>query len=92
VKVFALFGRPSFLMKFHTVAAWLWLGLGVIGTAEYLVSGKSAVLANSIPALFFISVYANTVGHWSSQQASKVEEKQDDQMDDVEDDVDDLRG
>ncbi len=75
VRVLAMFGRPEFLAKFHTAAAWAWFVFGLIGTIEYLMRGKTAFLANSIPVLFFISVYANTVGHWSCQQASKVEVK-----------------
>lgn len=73
----ALFGRPEFLARFHTVAAWAWFFVGIVGIAEYAFKRSDAVIANSIPVLFFISVYANTVGHWSSQQAAKVEVKQD---------------
>ena len=77
----ALFGRPEFLAKFHTWAAWGWFLFGLYGAVTYaLAEDKGSALAASVPVLFFISVYANTVGHWSSQQASKVEVKQDEQI------------
>lgn len=72
----ALFGRPEFLASFHKWAAWGWLAFGLYGIAAFL-RGWSPNVADSIPVLFFISVYANLVGHWSSQQAAKVEIKQD---------------
>lgn len=81
MRVLSLFGRPEFLAKFHTIAGWLWFIFGLVGVAEFLLFGTDAILANSIPVLFFISVYANTVGHWSSQQAAKVEVKQDQEID-----------
>lgn len=90
MKVFALFGRPQFVARFHAVAAILWLAVGVFGLVQYLVYLKHnpdpkafTPIAQSIPVLFFISVYANVVGHWSSYQAAKVEVKQDEAISDV---------
>lgn len=80
MRPFALFGRPAFLAKMHTIAAWAWFVFGVYGVFTY-VTDTGPSIAESIPVLFFISVYANTVGHWSSQQASKVEKKQDEEID-----------
>jgi len=45
---------------------WLVFGLGGVGTP----------IKNSIPVLFFISVYANFAGHLSAWQACRVEERQ----------------
>lgn len=88
MRVFALFGRPQFIAKFHATAAVTWLAVGVFGLVQYVIylqshSVRDAFnpIAQSIPILFFISVYANVVGHWSSYQAAKVEVKQDQQID-----------
>lgn len=85
MRVFALFGRPSFIAKFHGVAAIVWLAIGLFGLAQYVLYLRHhptrdafSPIAASIPILFFISVYANVVGHWSSYQAARVERKQDD--------------
>ncbi len=85
LKITALFGRPAFLKTFHAWAAWLWflLGIGGLGQYVWLMSRgehTAHAIAASIPVLFFISIYANTVGHWSSNQAAKVEVKQDQQI------------
>lgn len=81
--ILALFGRPAFLAKFHAVAAWMWLALGVFGLTQYVLYGPKHAIAASIPWLFFISVYANCVGHWSSNQAARVEVKQDEEIERV---------
>lgn len=90
MRVFALFGRPEFVAKFHAVAAVVWLAVGVFGLIQYLLYLQDepdplafSPIAQSIPILFFISVYANVVGHWSSYQAAKVEVKQDEQIDSI---------
>lgn len=87
MRVFALFGRPEFVAKFHAVAAILWLSIGIFGLIQYVLYLRAnpdpeafSPIAASIPVLFFISVYANVVGHWSSYQAAKVEVKQDEQI------------
>lgn len=78
---------PESMAKFHTRAAWIWMAIGVFGIGQFvwwglshreeLMKALTDPIAMSIPVLFFISVYANVVGHWSSQQAAKVEVKQD---------------
>lgn len=85
--MFALFGRPEFVAKFHAYAAVLWLCIGIFGLGQYLLYLQDkpdpeafSPIAASIPILFFISVYANVVGHWSSYQAAKVEVKQDEEI------------
>ena len=97
VQVFALFGRPAFIAKFHAVAAVVWFALGLFGLGQFVLYLQDkpdpeafSPIAASIPILFFISVYANVVGHWSSFQAAKVEVKQDQQMDETTDQVEDL--
>lgn len=87
MRVFALFGRPEFVARFHACAAVLWLVIGLFGLVQYLLYLRSnpdplafSPIAQSIPILFFISVYANVVGHWSSYQAAKVEVKQDEEI------------
>lgn len=90
MRIFALFGRPQFVAKFHAGAAFVWLAIGIFGLVQYITYLQShpdpeafSPIAGSIPILFFISVYANVVGHWSSYQASKVEVKQDQQIDEA---------
>lgn len=62
--------NPVLMRKIH---GWL--------TVIWLVASVPIIifLRDSVPALVFISVYANVVGHWSSFQAAKVEVKQDEQ-------------
>lgn len=84
-KFTALFGRPTVLARFHAWAAWLWFLFGLFGLAQYVWikathGNVDEAITASIPVLFFISVYANTVGHWSSNQAARVEVKQDEQQ------------
>lgn len=97
LRVLSLFGRPSFVAKFHAVAAVVWLSIGLFGLVQYVLYLRTrpdpeafSPIAASIPVLFFISVYANVVGHWSSYQAAKVEVKQDQQMDETTETVQDL--
>ena len=47
-------------------------------TIFWLVASVPIILflRDSVPALVFISVYANVVGHWSSFQAARVEVRQ----------------
>ena len=50
------------------INGWLavaWLAFGLMGVWTDL--------KDSIPVLFFISVYANTAGHWAAWEASKTE-------------------
>lgn len=49
--------------------AWIWLAVGLVGI---VISG----IRESIPILFFISVYANVAGHWSGWQGGRTEVKQ----------------
>lgn len=69
--------------RFHAVAAFVWLAFGIYGLVQYLIylqyhsdSRAFVPVAQSIPILFFISVYANVVGHWASYQAKRSEIKQ----------------
>ncbi len=59
----------------HVIAAWAWFAFGVYGLIEYTVQTLFHVevfdVANSIPVLFFISVYANFVGHLASAQGAR---------------------
>jgi type VI protein secretion system component VasK len=71
VKVFALFGRPSFLRRFHGTATVIWLFLAIPSVLWW---------KTSIPYLVFLSVYAAVMGHWSSWQSARVEVRQDEQI------------
>ncbi len=61
--------------RVHVVAAGTWFAFGIYGLIEYLVQLLFGVevfdVANSIPVLFAISVYANFVGHLASAQAAR---------------------
>jgi hypothetical protein len=71
MKVFALFGRPEFLRKFHGWATVIW----------FAVSLPMAILwGSSVVFVTFLSLYAIVTGHWSSWQASRVEVLQSQQM------------
>jgi hypothetical protein len=77
--------------RMNIALAWSWFFVGIYGLLEYLswiphnplLADK---IANSIPILFAISVYANFVGHLSTAEASKPEsesmtkEEEDDQQ------------
>lgn len=54
-------------VQIHRWLKWLWILLAI----PILLFFQT-----SVPVLVFISVYANIVGHWSSEQAGKVEKKQ----------------
>lgn len=72
MRVFALFGRPEVLRRFHGYATLLWILMIIPGVVSW---------RNSVPFLVFVSIYANVMGHWSSWQAARVEVKQDDEID-----------
>lgn len=62
---------PKFAKKLHAVLAILWLAFGLFGLFQYVTtSNPQKAIASSIPVLFFISVYANTAGHWSGWEAA----------------------
>lgn len=67
-KVFDLFHEPAFLTKFHGWAAIVWF----IAAFPIMIWWSE-----SVQFIVFISVYAVVGAHWSSWQASRVEEKQD---------------
>lgn len=54
--------------KLHLTLAWAWFAFGAYGLIDYLWIKLG--IANSIPILFAISVYANFVGHLSSSEAA----------------------
>lgn len=60
----------------NLILAWLWFLFGVIGLLDFIqiIDVPGEKLANSIPVLFAISVYANFVGHLSTAQAARVEQ------------------
>ena len=58
---------PSFLRKIHGWLTVIWL----IASIPICI-----FLANSVPFLVFISVYAVVAGHWASWQAARTEEKE----------------
>lgn len=60
-------GDPHALRELHKWATLVWFALAI---------PICLFLANSIPLLVFISVYALVTGHWSSWQAARVETKQ----------------
>lgn len=64
-------GDAQTLKRVNGWLAVIWLGFGLAGL---ILDG----VRESIPVLFFISVYANVAGHWSAWQASRTEVKQDD--------------
>ena len=61
-------GSPTFMRRIH----------GALTVAWFLAAFPIMYFwADNITFLVFISVYAVVTGHWSSWQASRVEEKQD---------------
>lgn len=56
------------VVKWNIILAWMWFAFGLLGLADYIWG--THYLANSIPVLFFISVYANFVGHLSASEAA----------------------
>jgi hypothetical protein len=63
---------PPAQHRVNLVLAWAWLTFGIWGLVNY-ATGWSPNLADSIPVLFIISVYANFTGHLSTAQAARVE-------------------
>jgi hypothetical protein len=66
----ALSGDPKVLTAFHKWATITWLAL----TPPIML-----FMANSVPVVVGLSVYAIVTGHWAAWQASRVEVKQDEQ-------------
>jgi type VI protein secretion system component VasK len=65
-------GEPWAMVKLH-----LWLTI-----FWFIVAFPICIfLAESIPFLVFISVYAVVTGHWASWQAARVERKQEEDAD-----------
>lgn len=58
--------KPKYTGPLHAWLAVFWLVFGIIGVFT--------PIKESIPVLFFISVYANFAGHWSGFQGVKAEE------------------
>lgn len=73
MKMFALFGRPEFLKRFHGWSTMVWALLIPLTTFTDLKT--------SITWIAMMSVWANFVGHFSSWQATRVEVKQDEEID-----------
>lgn len=72
MRVFALFGRPEVLRRFHGIATCFWLVMAIPSMLFW---------KNSVAYLVMLSVYAVVTGHWSSWQAARVEVKQDEEID-----------
>jgi hypothetical protein len=53
--------------RFNKWAGWAWL-------ASFIPIALTD-LKTSVPLLVFISIYANVVGHWSANEATKAAEK-----------------
>ncbi len=71
------FASPQNALKFHGFSTIFWL-LAAIPIAVFL--------ANSVPFIVFISVYAVVMAHWSSWQAVRTElkqEKEDEKLQEV---------
>ena len=63
---------PETRRKINIALGWMWIAIGMLGLATY-VTGWGPNIADSVPVLFFISVYANGIGHWSAGAANKAE-------------------
>lgn len=61
----------------HRIWAWTWFAFGIFGLVDYASDIPGWKVADSIPVLFFISVYANFTGHLSTSQAARAELKVD---------------
>ena len=61
-------GSPTFMRRLHGWLTVVWFVVSVPVMVWW---------SENIRFLVFISVYAVVTGHWSSYQASRVEEKQD---------------
>jgi hypothetical protein len=64
----AIKGDPAAMVKLHFWLTVIWF---------VLAFPICIFLAESIPFLVFISVYAVVTGHWASWQAARVETRQD---------------
>lgn len=73
---------PAQRQRAHHRKASIWLVIGLVGVIDYaiyLIAHPHRLLAavhplaGSIPVLFFISVYANYVGHRSAEEANEAE-------------------
>lgn len=62
-------GEPEALVAFHKAATILWLLL--------IIPMVVFKWYEAIAFISVVSVYANTIGHWSAWQAARVEVKQD---------------
>lgn len=64
---FSKLSSPEFQVKFHKWATIVW----------FIIAFPTCIfLANSIPFLVFISVYAVVASHWAAWQATKTEIEQ----------------
>jgi hypothetical protein len=60
------FKDPHFQLWFHRMLKFVWLSFGIFGI---MPTKYSELVRSSIPVLFFISVYANYISHWSTERA-----------------------
>jgi hypothetical protein len=72
MRIFALFGRPEFLRRFHGTMTGVWL---------FLILPSVTFWKESIAWVVFMSVWANVAGHFSSWQAARVEVNQEQEID-----------
>jgi hypothetical protein len=72
MKVFALFGRPTFLRKVHGLLTVFWCLLWI---AAFALGWLSSVVFVS-----HLSAIALILGSWSSWQAARVEVTQDEEI------------
>lgn len=54
--------------RLNVILAWSWFFFGIYGLVDYLWLHQG--IAQSIPVIFAISVYANFVGHLSTSEAA----------------------
>ena len=82
MKVFALFGRPGFLRKFHGWSTALWIPFTGLAYALNWLQSVTFVSLMSMIALF--------LGSFSSWQAARTEVKQDEDIENVIDEREDV--
>jgi hypothetical protein len=82
MKVFALFGRPEFLRKFHGWCTALWIPFTGLAFALGWLQSVVFVSLMSMIALF--------LGSFSSWQAARTEVKQDQEIENVIDEREDV--
>lgn len=58
------FEEPGTQRRLHQFLKYFWFGLAVFSITPW-----GHFLTNSIAVIFFISVYANFVSHWSTERA-----------------------